>query len=54
MNSLYFPFGSLQEIYTLLYLTSKFDKNIEIDTLQSVFNEALHTTHNLQTVKLGN
>lgn len=54
MNNLFYPFGSLQEVYTLLYLSQKFDQVFEMETLAKVFNSSLKTSYNCETLKLGN
>lgn len=53
MESLFYPLGSLQEVYCLLYLSQTFDLEIEFESLTSVFNNCLNTSYDSNILKLG-
>ena len=53
MNSIYYPFGSLQEVYTLLFLSYKLDDIMEMDLITSIFNSSLKTAYGSEVLKLG-
>lgn len=45
MNKLFYPLSSLQEVYTLMYLSGNLDIDIELPTITSVFNSLLKTMY---------
>ena len=52
MQKLFYPLNTLQEVYTLLYLSGSFDLDIEIATLTTVFNNLLKT-HYKESILIG-
>jgi hypothetical protein len=53
MNNFYYPFGSLQEVYVLLFLSHKFDLDVEFESFTSVFNASLNTSYSSEILSLG-
>jgi hypothetical protein len=54
MDNFYYPFGSFQEVYVLLYLSQKLDLEIEIDNIAKIFNKNFQKRYPSDIIKLGN
>ena len=53
MEKTFYPLSSLQEVYTLLYLSGNFDIELEIATLIRIFNAILNTNYDKSTLMLA-
>ncbi len=53
MNSFYYPLASFQEFYVLLFLSQKFDIEIEFDNLTKIFNQTFKKGYDSDILKLG-
>ena len=51
MNKLFYPLSSLQEVYTLIFLSGNFDIDVEMTSLVTVFNSVLKTQYDLHVLK---